>query len=242
MSGVVAGLRKRLAEAIGMCISDTIADRLEAIADIDGVTYIYATSGDVTISTEDGYTLTLASTVFDDLRVPLSTIKPGAAAPDYSKFRDNGSGSTGVFAYMFDKTTEQEMTFDVQIPHSAKLNTKVVPHIHGSPMVNGAAGKLVNWGLEVSQADIGAVFPETTIIYANDHIPNDSSLVQYKHYLWSFGELDGTGASVSSMMKCRVFRDAAGNGGTDDLDGDCAGHEVDFHVEINRLGSPTQYS
>jgi len=44
------------------------------------------------------------------------------------------------------------------------------------------------------------------------------------------------------MIICRLFRDAAGTGGTDSYASDVALLEIDFHYEIDSLGSATEYS
>lgn len=47
--------------------------------------------------------------------------------------------------------------------------------------------------------------------------------------------------TVSSMLACRLFRDATGAGGTDDLDNDAGVLEFDFHYEIDTMGSRSEY-
>jgi hypothetical protein len=42
------------------------------------------------------------------------------------------------------------------------------------------------------------------------------------------------------MLVCRLFRDAAGVGGTDDYDDDAGLLEIDFHYEIDTIGSRTE--
>lgn len=187
--------------------------------------------------------LTLTNTVWDDLRVPvLSTKLGGTKDPDFVKVFDDGSSSQGVFTYLFDSTTEEELYFAVQVPHGWKYESSLHPHVHWFPTVNGSEGQKVSWGLEYTIGDIGAVIGNTTIIYGNTPMP-DETLVANTHYLTEFPEISMTGIdTVSPMLLCRVFRDATGSGGTDDYTSDVALLEIDFHYQSDRIGSDNEYS
>lgn len=178
------------------------------------------TAGVVTL---DDSGVTLSDTVWDDLRVPvLSTKLQDTKDPDFGKVLDNGSGSQGVFTYLFSATTEEELYFMVQVPHNWKYETSLQPHIHWMPVVNGGVGEKVSWGLEYSVAKIGTTFAATTIIYGDTSTPNET-LIADRHYLTELPEISMVGVdSVSPMILCRVFRDATGAGGTDDYASDAA--------------------
>lgn len=183
------------------------------------------------------------ATAWDDLRVPLQSTKLGGSKdPDFSPFKNDGGTSQGVFVYYFSPSTEEELYFAVQLPHGWVAGSNLHAHLHWVPAANGAAGQVVNWGLEYTWSNLGAVFGNTTIIFANDTEQGDASLVQNKHYLTELGEIDGTGKTLSSMLICRVFRDAAGALATDDFPADAGLLEVDFHYEIESLGSDTEYA
>ena len=198
------------------------------------------TVGSVTL---DSSGVTLSDTVWDDLRVPvLSTKLGGSKDPGFIKVLDNGSGSQGLFTFVFDASLEEELYFACQIPHSWKYETAINAHVHWIPVANGSADQLVSWGLEYSVAAIGTTFPSTSIIYGNTHIPNET-LVANKHYLTELGIIDMTGIdTVSSMLLCRIFRDATGTGKTDTYASDAALIEIDFHFEMDRIGSENKYS
>ncbi len=182
------------------------------------------------------------NTVWDDLRVPvLSTKLQGTKDPDFAKLLDNGAGSQGVFTYLFSATIENELYFAVQMPHSYKYGTAIHPHVHWVPVANGSAGQVVSWGLEYSLAEIGGVFGNTTIIYGNTSVPSET-LVANKQYLTGMTEIAMTGVdSVSAMLLCRVFRDATGGGATDDYASDTALLEIDFHYQLDTIGSDSEY-
>lgn len=193
------------------------------------------TSGDNGINYQD--------TFWDDLRVPLDAIKLGGVKdPNYLLFKDNGSGSTGTFAYWFDASAEEEMFFTVQLPHNYKLETDLHPHVHWVPKTDGSAGQVVNWGLEYTIANHGEVFGLSNIISGNAHHPVVDPVVAYTHYLTEVGTISGASIdSISTMIVCRVFRDATGALGTDDYADDAALLEIDLHYEIDYPGSRSEY-
>lgn len=184
----------------------------------------------------------LSDTVWDDIRVPvLSTKAGGTKDPDFVKVLDTGSGSQGVFTYLFNSSTEEELYFMVQVPHAWKFESDLHAHVHWMPTANGTSGQKVSWGLEYSVAKIGTTFPSTDIIYGNNHIPSET-LIANRHYLTEIGIIDMAGIdSVSCMILCRLFRDASGTGSTDDYTSDAALIEVDFHYEIDAMGSEDEY-
>lgn len=98
----------------------------------------------------------------------------------------------------------------------------------------------MRWGLEYAWVNLGGTFTSTTTIYAQDHSPADSALVSKEHYLTPFSAISGTGKTISSMVMCRLFRDATN--ATYDTYSDFAGLlEIDFHIECDSLGSHQEY-
>lgn len=188
--------------------------------------------------------VTLIDTVWDDLRVPVTSTKLGGSKdPGFAKVIDNGSGSQGLFTYLFDAGSEEEVYFVCQLPHNWKKETSLHPHVHWFPTANGSAGQKVCWGLEYSIQEIGNVFGISTIIYGDDVYSNADPLVAKTHYLNSLGTISMTGiTSLSSIILCRLFRDATGAGGTDSYTSDVALLEFDFHYEIDGLGSKNEHS
>jgi len=184
-------------------------------------------------------------TVFDDLRVPASSGQKGLTnPPGFSLFLDDGGlPSTGVFVDWFDDTAEEEMFFSVQLPHAWSEGTTICPHIHWTPhpLSTPALGEVVAWGLEYTWANIGTTFPATTLIGGNTHFPADDPLVVSRHYYTDLGDITAVGKTVSSMLICRVFRDATSSLNPDTFTGpgnhDAGLLEIDFHYEIDSLGS-----
>ena len=96
---------------------------------------------------------------------------------------------------------------------------------------------MVSWGLEYTWSDIGSAFGNTSIIYSNTHTPADATLAASKHYTTEFAEINGAGKTISSMLVCRLFRDATGGGATDSYGSDAGLLEIDFHFELDAKGS-----
>ena len=187
--------------------------------------------------------LPLVHPVWNDLRIPaISTKLGGSKDPHFVKVYDNGSGSQGVFTYAFDASTEEELYFMVQIPHGWVYGTALDPHIHWIAKANGTGTQKVSWGLEYTVAKIGGTFGNTTIIYGNEaHVVE--TIAAGKHYLTDLTAIDMTGVDgVSTMLICRVFRDATGAGLTDDFASDAYILEIDFHYQLDHFGSTYEYS
>ena len=177
--------------------------------------------------------------MWDDLRVSVfSTKSGGSKEPAWTKILDNGAGSQGVFSYFFDSGSEEELYFAVQFPHSWQIGTDIEAHVHWVALSNGGVGQRVTWGLEYSWASIGDVFGNTTIITGSANY-TDEDIVANKHYLTKLGTINGTGKQISSMMMCRVFRDATA--GTDTYTSDAGLLEIDFHIKFDSLGSREEY-
>lgn len=155
-----------------------------------------------------------------------------------------GSSSTasmGAYTFWFNPDNEEELHFSVQMPHSWKEGSSIYPHLHWVGDSNGGSGEDVTWGLEYTWANIGEVFGNTTTIYGDTTIFNEP-IVRSKHYLTTLPVIDATGKTLSSMIQCRVFRDAAGKGGNDSYTGLAGLLEIDFHIEIDALGSNSEYT
>lgn len=203
-------------------------------------------ASDLVLNCGTDKTLELTETVWDDLRVPLlrglnSSLKPPAFLP----FKNDGGTSVGTYAWQFADqalaANEEQMWFDVQLPHRYKEGTDIYAHIHWAVPSAGAAGLFVKWGLEYNWQNVDGTFGNTTIITsdaasaANATTSGDASLAAYKHYVTNIGTISGAGKNLSSMLVCRLFRNSSH--ATDDYTAGAFGLEVDFHFEIDTLGS-----
>lgn len=175
---------------------------------------------------------------WDDLRIPVNSVRVQGVSniPQWDAFK------TGLQLLWFDATTMEQVFFSIQMPHGYRLKTDILAHVHWVPASNGSANQKVSWGLEYALSEIGDVFPSTTTIYGNEHVPADVSVVADKHYLTPIGTIDGSNiTSVSAMLSGRLFRDATGAGATDNYTADAGLLEIDFHYQIDSLGSRQLY-
>jgi len=181
------------------------------------------------------------ATQWTDLRVSAnSTKKGGSKEPTFTKILDNGASSQGVFAEAFSASTEEELYFEVQMPHSWKVGSDIEAHVHWLPNVAATVTDKVSWGLEYTWSNVGDTFGNTTII-SGDTIAHGSTAVANSHCITELGDIDATGKTLSSMLMCRVFRDATGSLGTDDYASLASLLEIDFHYQIDALGSKSEY-
>ena len=186
-----------------------------------------------------------SATIFGDLVVPLYNAKPGEAAnqPTWGKIKDNGAGSRGVYTYNFDGANEQEVFFSVQLPHNWKEGSAIFPHVHWAPQTSGQAGNIV-WGIEYTWVNYDAAtplaFPNTALITATSVAVNGTANLN-QHLITAFAALtpNSTQDKISSILMCRFYR--KGTDVADTYNGSAAVLSVDFHYEIDAIGSRTEY-
>ncbi len=167
--------------------------------------------------------------MWDDIRVSTSGTRKGAAPPTLTTIRDDGSGSTGVFADLFSATAQKDLFFEVQIPHGFAQSSTMKPHLHW--LTAGTNTGNVVWQLEYTYADIGDAFPETTL----SSVTAAASATPYAHQMTYFDDITPGSAGVSGMFICRLSR--VGDDGDDTCTDASSLLEFDFHYQFNRNGS-----
>jgi len=182
---------------------------------------------------------TLSDTVWEDMRIPVASLKvPGSNAPTWSTF-PNGTTDTGLQALHFSdqavEGNEEGVYFTVQLPHAWKIGTDIEAHIHWSPETTGTG--TVRWGFTYTWAFIDAVYGEPATVYGEHTIAENE---QDKHIYtdfdpWLTTPTDRPSYKVSSMLVCKLFRNSSH--ANDTYTGDAALLEVDMHLEIDSLGS-----
>jgi len=182
------------------------------------------------------------ATVWDDLRVEPVIKAIGTHDPTFTQWFSDGSGSIGLFLYNFidaNTVSQKEVFFTVQLPHSW-AGTAIFPHVHWIPDANQNNARPV-WGLEYSWEEIGSVFGNSLIVYTTSLEPNDTNLVQYKHYISKFASISPSSSQngISSVMICRLFRFSGD--ASDTFTSTCGLLYCDFHFEINSIGSNSEY-
>lgn len=175
--------------------------------------------------------LTFTDTVWDDITVPTSAItRLGTTDPDWANL--NG----GLYALAFDGggTRDEEVFFVVQVPHSYKEGTDLEMHIHWGPE-DGTAGN-VRWCMEYSWQNIeGGAFPASTTVCVNAAADGTADAHQYD----DIADITGTSKTISSMLVCRLYREATDAADTyNNLDAWL--WEMDFHFQKDTVGSATE--
>lgn len=173
-----------------------------------------------------------AAVVWDDLRVPLTSGRPGASnPPDFEAF----SGTIFQFAFDDEGVNEDEIYFSAQLPHSYKQGTDILPHLHWAPQENpaDASHDVVRWGFEYEWQSIGSAFAGTTTVY----VDGEMGATDIKGHIYTpFSAMTGTGKTISSMIIGRLFRNSTHANDTYDSKKAFA-LEFDFHFQLNMVGS-----
>jgi hypothetical protein len=158
----------------------------------------------------------------------------GGSAPDLAQVQDDGAGSTGVFAYLFDAATLEERFFTRPLPHGRVTNSGLRPHVQWSPTSTDTG--TVRWGLEYSIASMDGTFGTTTTVYAEDAGDGTAD----KHQDKAFAEISGSGVMDGAVILGRFFRDAAH--ANDTYTADAALLSFGFHLRMGAHGSDEEYS
>jgi hypothetical protein len=149
-------------------------------------------------------------TVWDDLRVSLSSARvPAASFPNYAKTHDDGEGSpsVGVYAYHFDDG--EYIFFSVQMPHAWKEGSTIYPHIHFMCTTDVSPADNFGIGLEYLWTDIDDDAAATTSAVEIDISTGVNSQWQHQIANLSATGIAGTGKGLSSILQCRLYRQAA---------------------------------
>ena len=173
-------------------------------------------------------------TVWDDLKVPLMNARPG----------DTPAGEVAYKSSQLYSFAEGEnVYFVVQLPHKYKLGSDIGCHIHYilAEGNDGDTDEKIRFDVTYSWAYINGEFPAATTISTGE--VDVSAKVDDTHYLAEMTtdlDEDNAGGSdgVSSMILCSLTRIG---GLTDDYAHEVMVTEIDFHIEIDGLGSKTEY-
>lgn len=181
------------------------------------------------------------ATVFDDLMVfPDATNKTGAKMPTWTYFKNNGSGSQGVYLWMFSSSAEQEVYFTIQIPHSYKAGSDIYPHVHWTTATGTPSGSDVVWSLEYTVTSMGGTFSNTSIINATNIIAAITPSGTNQHLISAFPAISGTGLGVSTIIIGRLYRNV--DHASDTFANSIGLLSFDIHYEKDTDGSRTQYN
>ena len=169
-------------------------------------------------------------TGWDDIRIPGTSVRSGASAPDLEPWL--GAGGLRLPTFNGGATLEQ-VYFTIQLPHSYKLGTPIYPHVHWGPTTAGAGN--VIWNLEYSWVDNGRVSPAAATIQATDAAGGAAWTSQTASFD-AITPVNGTNGDIlSGMITCRLYRDPTLAGDT--YADDASLLEFDFHIRLDTIGS-----
>lgn len=180
--------------------------------------------------THEGHPLA-TGTIWEDFRVGASVVQIGPVnQPSWDIFVG------GVRLPAFD--VNEEVFFDVQMPHAWKAGSAVAPHIHWAP--NGAAinaGDRVQWQLEYEVHDVGGVYVGTSTVTGEyTFLVGDQ---QRQHFLLDLDQpapADLSAFEESCVIVCRLSRIAAT---VNEYAGKGVLLSVDFHYQREKWGTRT---
>ncbi len=228
-----------LAFIIGVDDSDADALKISGPAGMGVADYLrLPPSGDVLLDVSVGAdsdfllecgsqkTLELQTTVWDDEKIPIGAMIPGAVPPTVGTF----FGSVSVL--LFAPGAMNEVYLTIQLPHRYKEGTDIEAHVHWSPTSTSTLN--VKWNLDYHWKNIGAAFTgaATTI-----SVTDPGNGVTGEHQVAAFPTITGSGQTISSMLVCRLYRDAT----NDNYPQNAALLEFDIHFEVNTLGSRQEF-
>jgi len=174
------------------------------------------------------------ATVWEDMRIlPSQFDRPGVTDPTIQNWQPAGSGTT-FKVWCFNQT--QAGYFTVQLPHSYKEGSNISAHVHWTPKDRGVAEntKTVAWKMDYSWANIDGTFGASATIDMTDTCTGTND----KHKMTPGATIVGTSKTISSMLVCKIYRDAGDTWVGTTANGPAL-LELDFHYEINSIGSKT---
>lgn len=197
-------------------------------------------ASDLYIACGTDKTLVLNETVWDDLRVvPGSFDRPGTSDPVIVSYTPTGAGQQ---TWLWEFNKNNIASFTVQLPHSYKTGTDIYCHIHWTPGLRGTAesGNTVGWKIHWTWANINSTFGAMNTLDLSDACDGTND----KHQMTSDVVIDGhtVAKGISSMLICNITR--TDTGADDTWATNTPGNlpmllEIDFHFEIDTLGSRT---
>lgn len=179
--------------------------------------------------------------LWDDLRTPGHDVRTsGSSQPDMvSGF----GGNANLYTLQFDGvSTLEEVFFDIQLPHTWKQGSVVYPHVHFSPVStnsNDAVSRTVRFVLDYTWSNINGAFGVVSSYEMTKAFVPNASL--WKHLIAAGAAgLDGSNKLISSVMKCRLYRDPTN--AADTYPQDVALNSFDIHFQVDALGAVNEYT
>lgn len=167
-------------------------------------------------------------TCWEDLRFPATAVNPAGAA------NPMGFDQTNI-GFTSSASAIQSIAMIAQMPHSWKMGSAIIPHIHWQATTTNIGD--VYWQMEYKWTNHGEVEAAGWELAPAAIGSTDGTIG--RHLITSFGEIDGTGKTLSSILTIRISR--VGNDALDTYTGLALLKEFDIHYQIDSFGSREEY-
>lgn len=169
---------------------------------------------------------------YNDLRINVARLRPPAAgAPAWTKYADDGVGSRGVYAYMFEKNKDEYLDGGDEFEHDLLEGSDVTGHVHWQ-VEDGTAGT-ITLGIEWIWTNPTGIIGLTTVDSTTFAAPGTAGQCG----IAAIAAMSGTGKLISSLVGFNVFR----LGVTDTYQAGVFIHAVGFHYRNSAPGSRSEY-
>lgn len=181
-------------------------------------------------------TLTMvgSATVFDDALGDLTKAKTVGT-------RVTLSDTENTMDFTSSATTSDYIYFNIQFPHKRKIGANIFPHIHWEQTSNATP----NWLLQYRWQKNGSAKATSWVDYKMN-TTNVFTYVSGTLNQISYGAaITPSGDGISDILEIRVVRDTANAsnlfGGADGYTGTASATSMDIHIEVDTLGSESEY-
>lgn len=192
--------------------------------------YVGSGSDRACFDTDGSFTLEGAATVWEDVTFPLVARRLDATTGTLNYDWDNATIVMGANGDL--SNSADTLMFVCQLPHKVKVNSTADLHIHWEQpadqaytfdvayrIQNNGSAKTTAWTIVSDIGMANNVFTYTS-----------GTLIQITDLL----DIDLTGYGISSLIQVKLTR-------SDSTAGDIEAIAVDFHFEIDSLGSRQEY-
>lgn len=168
--------------------------------------------------------------IYADINIGSISLGTAASAPGNVTI-----SSTNIVLRGFDGNVTTEQLYGVvEIPHSYKEGTNIIPHIHWMPSTSSASN--VKWQMEyfITKKSGGSAVSTATALVAN----SSTSGIAWEGIYANFNEISGTNLTIGSQLAFRLFRDPTDL--SDTYPDDAVVETIGFHYRLDTIGSSTQ--
>ncbi len=198
----------------------------------------FSVAGNLSVAGEsrfsDSVRLLGAGTDYEDLRIDGLSTRTGSVAPtDETGFR----GSANFYSRNLVHNQADEVQFSVQMPHAWRAGSGIYPHVHMAPWASSTGSQTAQFQLECYNADVGDTFPAVAASYEMSTTWTTDK--QWAHLIAGNDQaLAMTGLELSSILKCRLYRDNTVGG---NYANKVSLLYFDIHYEVDAFGSDEEY-